>query len=74
MKLFGFIFTLFLSLMVAFTNAQTPYTVQPGDTLFAIAQQRCGSAQRVGEIQSLNNLATPDIFPGDTLMLPPGCM
>jgi LysM repeat protein len=57
-------------------GAATPtYVVQPGDTLFSIAREQLGDANRWPEIFALNRsiIRNPDlIFPGQTLILPSG--
>jgi predicted chitinase len=48
------------------------YTVQPGDTLFTIAQQKLGDGNRWPEIKSPNGFS-PDpskLYPGEELCLP----
>ena len=48
------------------------YTVQGGDTLYAIAQRLLGDGNRYSEIQSANNLSGTDIHPGQVLNIPGG--
>jgi nucleoid-associated protein YgaU len=50
------------------------YTVQPGDSLFLIAEKRLGYGNRWPEILALNRdiIEDPDlILPGQELILPP---
>ena len=46
------------------------YTVQPGDSLWAIARDQLGDYHRVEEIRSLNGLTSSIIYPGQRLRLP----
>ena len=47
------------------------YTVQPGDTLWGIAQSQLGSGSRYGEIASANGIGNPDsIQAGQSLIIP----
>lgn len=46
------------------------YTVQPGDSLWAIARDQLGDYRRVEEIRSLNGLTSSIIYPGQRLRLP----
>lgn len=47
------------------------YTVQKGDTLWAIAKRYLGDGSRYGELASLNGVKNPNlIFPGQRLRLP----
>lgn len=51
---------------------ETRYTVKPGDTLWAIAEEHYAGDIReaVWEIQDRNNLTLATITPGQVLMLP----
>ncbi|MDX8028799.1 LysM peptidoglycan-binding domain-containing protein [Lentzea sp. BCCO 10_0856] len=51
--------------------AVVTYTVQSGDSLWAIAQSHYGDGNRYGEIASANGIANPDlIHPGQVLTIP----
>ena len=47
------------------------YMVQPGDTLWGIAERFLGSGTRWHDLYELNNLASTEIHPGDVIELPP---
>ena len=51
------------------------YTVAPGDTLWSVATARYAPSedprQKIREIQDINELDTPKIYPGMSLELPP---
>lgn len=54
-----------------FASAPVPYTVKKGDTLIGICIQRYGSAARLSEICTLNNIKNPDrIKAGAKILLP----
>lgn len=46
------------------------YTVQPGDSLWAIARNQLGDYRRFEEIKALNGLTSSIIYPGQRLKLP----
>lgn len=46
------------------------YTVQSGDSLWAIARDQLGDYHRVDEIKALNGLTSSIIYPGQRLKLP----
>jgi nucleoid-associated protein YgaU len=46
------------------------YTVQPGDTLWAIARDRLGTGTRYTDIMALNNMGSSMIRAGQVLLLP----
>lgn len=46
------------------------YTVQPGDSLWAIARDQLGDYHKVDEIKALNGLVSSIIYPGQRLRLP----
>lgn len=48
----------------------TNYTVQKGDSLWAIAQKLLGAGNRYPEIKKLNGLTNDTIQPGQTLKIP----
>jgi nucleoid-associated protein YgaU len=48
----------------------THYTVQPGDTLWAIARDRLGAGSRYTDIMALNYLISSSIRTGQVLLLP----
>lgn len=51
--------------------AQRRYTVQPGDTLWAIAASQLGDGARYGEIAAANGIGNPDsIQAGQSLLIP----
>lgn len=52
------------------TSASGMYTVQSGDSLWAIAEKLLGNGARYTEIMSLNNLKTPTILVGQQLKIP----
>lgn len=52
------------------TDGSWYYTVQRGDSLWAIAQQQLGDYHRVDEIKALNGLTSSIIYPGQRLKLP----
>lgn len=56
-----------LLIFTAAASAATVYRVQPGDTLFLIAQKYGISYQ---DLQAANSLYTPDIYPGQALTIP----
>ena len=52
-------------------SGDTVYTVQPGDSLSAIAQKYYGDAMQYKKIAHYNNISNPDlIHPGDKLRIP----
>lgn len=51
-------------------GAERVYTVQAGDSLWAIAQRELGNGARWQEISQLNNLASTTIRVGQKLKLP----
>lgn len=53
--------------------SETRYVVRPGDTLWAIADDRYGSDPREGvwRIAERNHLEGSMVLPGQVLMLPP---
>ncbi len=51
-------------------SQMTSYTVQPGDTLGKIARTVYGDASKYPLIQQANNLATPNIWVGQVLVIP----
>ncbi len=55
------------------SRGETPYVVQPGDTLWAISVERYAGDPREGvwRIQRRNRLTTSVLQPGERLMLPP---
>ncbi len=53
-------------------NGPSTYTVQPGDSLFSIAEKRLGDRARWGEIGRLNNLPDPSNLRVGTVLLLPG--
>lgn len=64
--------------LLAPPSASPPWqhiTVQPGDTLWQLAEQRATPADDiravVRDIQRANGLETPEIAPGDVLLVPP---
>ena len=52
------------------TAVQGEYTVQPGDSLWAIAEHCLGSGARWEEIKTLNGLKNSLIVPGQVLRIP----
>lgn len=54
------------------TTAETPgtYTVQAGDSLWAIADKLLGDGSRYGEIMTANGLSSDMIHPGQVLKIP----
>lgn len=51
--------------------APSIYTVQKGDTLWAIAKKFLGDGTRYPELASLNNISNPNlIFPGQQIRIP----
>ena len=50
--------------------ASRTYTVQKGDSLWAIAAKQLDNGSRYKEIKSLNNLSSDTIHPGQVLKLP----
>lgn len=52
------------------SKKEDAYTVQVGDTLWAISMKVYGNASRVSDIQKLNNLSSIWIYPGQKLKLP----
>lgn len=46
------------------------YIVQPGDSLWAIAEKLLGNGSRYAEIMALNNLDSIIIYPGQVLKIP----
>ncbi len=53
-------------------SCSSPYTVKPGDGMYAIAQ-RCGGGLTVASISAANGITNPDLIqPGQKLVLP-GC-
>ena len=46
------------------------YTVQPGDSLWSIAEKCLGDGSRWAEIQKVNGLDGTAIFPGQVLIIP----
>ena len=46
------------------------YTVQKGDSLWAIAAKQLGSGSRYKEIKTLNGLTSDTIYAGQILKLP----
>ena len=46
------------------------YTVQKGDSLWAIAARELGSGGRYGEIKAANGLSGDTIYPGQVLDIP----
>ena len=53
------------------STGDTVYTVQPGDSLSAIAQKYYGDAMEYKKIAHYNNISNPDlIHPGDKLKIP----
>ena len=46
------------------------YVVQPGDSLWAIAEKLLGSGARYTEIMDLNGLTSIIIYPGQVLQIP----
>ncbi len=60
------------SLQQASCSCSSPYTVKPGDGMYAIAQ-RCGGGLTVASISAANGITNPDLIqPGQKLVLP-GC-
>jgi nucleoid-associated protein YgaU len=55
----------------AFANIPDTYTIQPGDTLFAVSQMFYGDISMVTRIMELNNIQDPNhIVIGQVLYLP----
>ena len=55
----------------AFANLPETYTIQPGDTLFAVSQMFYGDISMVARIMELNNIEDPNhIIIGQVLVLP----
>jgi LysM repeat protein len=54
-------------------GAETRYVVKPGDTLWALADERYGGDPREGvwRISERNALSSPLLQPGQVLYLPP---
>lgn len=52
------------------TPVSGEYTVQPGDTLWGIAEKLLGSGYKYQEIMSLNHLTSVIIHPGQKLQIP----
>ena len=54
------------------TGTETPgvYTVQPGDSLWSIAEKRLGSGLRWQAIAAVNGLTDTIIYPGQQLTIP----
>ena len=50
--------------------APTAYIVQPGDTIYLLAEQKLGSALLYPSIKNLNGLRGSAIYPGQVLQLP----
>ena len=50
--------------------AASTYTVQKGDSLWAIAEKRLGNGTRYNEIKKLNGLTSDVIYAGQVLKLP----
>ena len=50
--------------------AASTYTVQKGDSLWAIAEKRLGNGTRYNEIKKLNGLTSDVIYSGQVLKLP----
>ena len=50
--------------------ATSTYTVQKGDSLWAIAEKRLGNGTRYNEIKKLNGLTSDVIYAGQVLKLP----
>jgi len=52
------------------TNTENTYTVQRGDSLWAISQKYLGQGYRYKEIKEANNLTSDIIYPGQVLIIP----
>ena len=52
------------------TDTMATYTVQRGDTIWAIARDQLGNYQRFEEIKTINGLVTSVVYPGQVLKLP----
>lgn len=52
------------------TDTRATYTVQRGDTIWAIARDQLGDYRRFEEIKTMNGLVTSVVYPGQTLKLP----
>ncbi len=52
------------------TDTMATYTVQRGDTIWAIARDQLGNYRRFEEIKTINGLMTSVVYPGQTLKLP----
>ena len=50
--------------------AASTYTVQKGDSLWAIAEKHLGNGTRYNEIKKLNGLTSDVIYAGQVLKLP----
>lgn len=66
---------LLVELITSYAQGSTPrqmtsYTVQPGDTLGKIARTVYNDATKYPLIQQANNLATPNIWVGQVLVIP----
>lgn len=56
--------------IAADTGGNRLYVVQPGDTLWAIAQKQLGDWRRYEDIKTINGLVSSVIYPGQRLKLP----
>ena len=52
------------------STAASTYTVQKGDSLWAIAEKHLGNGTRYNEIKKLNGLTSDVIYAGQVLKLP----